>query len=87
MHALPPKYGTATRVGGPHSSLCSPRGLFVGMSRRERDPPPRAIDRANRVVLPPEVMAALGVKEGDHIGFRIDGKRVTLHKARWLLDE
>jgi len=50
-------------------------------------PPPRALDRQNRIVLPPEVIAALGVKEGDFVGFRIDGKKVLIHRAKWVLEE
>lgn len=50
------------------------------------DPKPRSIDPQNRVVLPPEVMRALGVTNGDYVTFEINGSDVRIHKVRWVLD-
>lgn len=49
--------------------------------------PPRIIDPSRRLILPQEVLDAMGVKPGDHLGFKIDGKKVHLVKATWNLEE
>ena len=51
------------------------------------EPKPRSIDPQNRVVLPPEVMRALGVSTGDYVTFEISGGDVRIHKVRWVFDK
>lgn len=60
------------------------------MARKDPEaagPKPRIIDRQNRVALPADVMAVLGVKSGDYIAFDVDGNEVRLHRVRWALDK
>lgn len=59
--------------------------MIVG--KTPSDPRPRQIDAQNRVVLPSEVMKALGVNTGDYVMFEIAGAEVRLHKVRWVLDK
>lgn len=59
--------------------------MFV--ARNPPDPRPRQIDAQNRVVLPSEVMRALGVANGDYVTFEIAGGEVRLHKVRWIVDK
>ena len=47
---------------------------------------PRIIDPSRRIILPQAVLDALGVKEGEHIGFIIEGRTVRLAKAAWKLE-
>lgn len=54
--------------------------------RRTVEPKPRAVDQQNRIALPPEAMAALGIKQGDFVTFEIEGNSVRLHKVRWVVD-
>ena len=54
------------------------RKLVVGRSDPER---PRKIDRLNRVVLPGEVLQGLGLRKGDYVRVRLDGKNVRISKV------
>lgn len=45
---------------------------------------PRSLDAQNRVVLPPEVLRAIGVTGGDYVTFEVDGSDVRLLKVRWV---
>ena len=56
------------------------------MAKNAPDSKPRSIDPQNRVVLPPEVMRALGAATGDYVQFEIDGGSVRIHKVRWVVD-
>ena len=51
------------------------------------EPKPRSIDPQNRVVLPPEVLRALGVNTGDYVTFEVNGSDVRLLKVRWVFDK
>lgn len=53
---------------------------------KQVDPKPRSIDPQNRVVLPPEVMRALSVTNGDYVTFEINGGDVRIQKVRWVVD-
>lgn len=59
--------------------------MIVG--KTPSDSRPRQIDAQNRVVLPSEVMRALGVANGDYVTFEIAGGDVRLHKVRWIVDK
>jgi bifunctional DNA-binding transcriptional regulator/antitoxin component of YhaV-PrlF toxin-antitoxin module len=55
--------------------------------RKQQDeafPKPRIIDTQNRVLLPPEVLEALGAGPGDYVSFQVDGPRASIYKVRWL---
>lgn len=56
------------------------------MLKEPFDSTPRKIDGQNRVALPAEVMAALSVKSGDHVIFRVVGKEVRLSKVHWIAE-
>lgn len=56
------------------------------MAKTPPDSKPRSIDPQNRVVLPPEVMRALGASTGDYVTFEVNGADVRIHKVRWVLD-
>ena len=49
-------------------------------------PDPRKIDSQGRIHLPPEVMDALGVKRGDHVGFEVAGSEIRLVRVKWVVD-
>ena len=40
------------------------------------------VGRAFRVVLPPQVRQALGIREGDRVVFRVDGAEVRVQSMR-----
>lgn len=42
------------------------------------------IDGHKRVILPQEVLDALGAKEKDFVTFTIDGSGVRIVKVRWI---
>lgn len=48
--------------------------------------PPRIIDPSRRLIIPDEVMKALGAEPGDYVGFILEGPRVVLAKATWRLN-
>lgn len=52
-------------------------------SRTGLPPKPRLVDQHMRVVLPKEVVTALGVKAGDHVIFQVDGNEVRLKRVAW----
>jgi bifunctional DNA-binding transcriptional regulator/antitoxin component of YhaV-PrlF toxin-antitoxin module len=43
---------------------------------------PRKIDPQNRIVLPPEILEALGAKKGDYLGYELSRDGVRLHLVR-----
>lgn len=43
---------------------------------------PRKIDPQNRIVLPPEVLAELGAKSGDYLGYEIASEGIRLHLVK-----
>ncbi len=44
------------------------------------------MDRSYRVTFPKEVRRALELEPGDYVGFRVEGRRVVIAKARWHMD-
>lgn len=61
-------------------------GGDAGAVPRGRETKPRSIDPQKRVVLPPEVLRALGAGAGDFVTFTIDGSEVRLRKVRWMVE-
>jgi hypothetical protein len=64
------------RLLGAATGGCSPV--------RPSEAKPRLIDGHRRVILPQEVLDALGAHEGDYVSFAIQGKDVRLLKVKWV---
>ena len=47
---------------------------------------PRVLDAQKRIVLPPDVLEALGLRVGDFVTFDVDGSDVRLRRVRWVED-
>lgn len=45
---------------------------------------PRVLDPQNRVVLPPDVVKALGLRVGDFVTFDVEGGEVRIRRVRWV---
>lgn len=43
---------------------------------------PRKVDPNSRVVLPPDVLKALGIRPGDYVVFDIQQEGVTIYRAK-----
>lgn len=46
-------------------------------------PHPRAIDAQGRVLLPREILDALGVGPGDWVGFAVEGDEARIYRVKW----
>lgn len=72
-------------MGDWHSSARShTQDLISPRVPRLPDIKPRVVDGQYRVVLPPQVRAALGIDRGDHVTFEVDGADVRLRRVRWV---
>jgi bifunctional DNA-binding transcriptional regulator/antitoxin component of YhaV-PrlF toxin-antitoxin module len=60
--------------------------FYALMARAEKGIDPRLIDGSWRVVLPKEAIAALKVKQGDHVAFVVTEGRVEIRKVKLSLD-
>lgn len=58
------------------------------MARRPAAQPlPRVIDTQQRVRIPNDVMDALGLEVGDHIGFEVAGDEARIFRVKWVREK
>jgi AbrB family looped-hinge helix DNA binding protein len=44
---------------------------------------PRPVDNQGRTIIPREVRDAIGLADGGHVVWEVEGKRVVLRVVRW----
>lgn len=48
---------------------------------------PYRLDAQNRLYLPEEIRAALGVKKGAVLAFRLKGSKVSIHRVSYKVED
>ncbi|MCA1811982.1 MAG: AbrB/MazE/SpoVT family DNA-binding domain-containing protein [Halobacteriales archaeon] len=46
-------------------------------------PNPSKVDEQGRTIIPKEVRISLGLENGGHIVFEVEGKRAFIRKVKW----
>lgn len=58
-------------------------GLPMGDRMTALPASPSRVDEKGRTIIPKEVREALGLLEGGHVVYEVQGKRVLLRKVKW----